>query len=277
MVEDSTDLLEAIVLVLLEQGYQTQAARDGLEAMTMFPEFEPDLVVLDIRMPKMSGSDACAAIRQTSDVPIIMFTSSNNAAEVRDAISKGATDFVLKSTGVSELTERIKFHLEKRQLLDQDPATQETTVPTATKQVSTRPQEQLRTTCLIIDPDEESREVIRAVFERLNQDVIEVGTAAEAIAAFKHHDPDILITEWSLPDVDAFTMLSELKRDRNAKGVFKIVMSARLAPEAQRKARFVGITNFLYKPFDGAKVEMIIAVCVRKALRNLKRRAAKAA
>jgi DNA-binding response OmpR family regulator len=275
--EDSTDLLEAIVFVLLEQGYQTQAAGDGLEAVTMFQEFEPDLVVLDMRMPKMSGSDACAAIRQTSDVPIIMFTSSNNAAEVRDAIHKGATDFVLKSTGVSVLTERIKFHLAKRQPLDQDPATQETTVITARKQVSTRPPEQLRTTSLIIDPDEESREIIRAVFERLNQDVIEVGTAADAIAAFEHHDPDIVITEWSLPDMDAFTMMSELKRDRNAKNVFKIAMSTRLAPEAQRKAHYVGITDFLYKPFDGAKVETIIAVCVRKALRNLRRRASKAA
>ena len=111
--EDADDLREAMVLVLLEKGYMVQAASDGYEATQVFPEFEPDLVVLDMRMPKMSGPTTCAVIRQISQVPIIMFTSTNDAAEVKDAILKGATDFILKSTGVNELTDRIAFHLGK--------------------------------------------------------------------------------------------------------------------------------------------------------------------
>lgn len=280
--EDAPDLRDAIVLVLVEQGYQIQTARDGLEATTMVPEFEPDLVILDVRMPKMSGSDACAAIRKITDVPIIMFTVSNDAAEVRDAIQKGATDFVLKSTGVSVLTERVKFHLAKPKPSPENKAIRKTTArnPVVTTPRNPSPSnagKPIRSTSLIIDPDEGSRDVIKAVLTRLNQDVIEVGTAAEAIAAFKQRGPDILITEWLLPDMDALNMLSEMTQGRNAGEVYKIVMSSRLSPEAHRKADFVGITNFLHKPLGRAKVEIMVAGGVKQVLRNLRRNASRAA
>jgi CheY-like chemotaxis protein len=244
----------------------------------MFPEFKPDIVILDMRMPMMSGADACAIIRQTSDVPVIMFTSLNDAREVRDAIMKGATDFVLKSTGISELTERISFHLKQRKPINYRPAGPKSATPAAApKRTPANPQEPIKSTTLIIDPDEANRAVIAAILNRLDQNVIEVNTAADAIEAYKQHKPDIIFTSWSLPDMDAFNMLAEFKERKGSKKVFKIMMSPRLAPEAQRKAEFSGITEFLHKPLDAAKVDMLIAICVRKSIRNLRTRIQKAA
>ncbi|MBT4141897.1 MAG: response regulator [Chloroflexi bacterium] len=96
--EDADDLRDAIVLVLLEQDYRVQTAPD-----------DHDLVALDIGMPKMSGPNACAIIRQDSQVPVIMFTSSNDVAEFSDAIIKCGSGFVLKSTGVIELSVASNF------------------------------------------------------------------------------------------------------------------------------------------------------------------------
>ena len=266
--EDADDLRDAIVLVLTERGYNVQAARDGHEATLMFPGFAPDLVVLDMRMPKMSGPNTCAAIRKVSDVPVIMFTSSNDADEVKDAIMNGATDFVLKTTGVIELTDRIAFHLDKFAPVEQ---------PIIKKTVSAAPSNKLATTTLLVDPDEKSRSIIAAVLTRLNQNVVEASTAAEALARFKQSKPDIVITERALPDKDGFNMLREFNTVRNNKNLHKMMMSARLSPEANRKAHFAGITNFLNKPLDPAKVEVMVADCVRKAMRTKKRRPAKAA
>jgi len=275
-----------MVLVLLEQGYRVQAARDGYEASLLFTEFDPDIVILDMRMPKMSGPNACAAIRKTSNVPVIMFTSTNDAAEVKEAIMCGASAFVLKTSGISELTERIAFHLEKPA---EPPATNAPKVtatatapavakkPAIHKTVSAAPEQKIATKTLIVDPDESSRSIIKAVLTRLNQETVEASTAAEAIDAFKQTNPDIVITEWSLPDMDAFNMLSELKSDKGSRELLKLMMSARLSPEAQRKAHFVGITNFLYKPLSAAKVEMMVADCVRKAIRAKKQKTKKAA
>jgi len=256
------------VLILGERGYKVQAARDGHEAALMFPEFAPDIVVLDMRMPKMSGPDTCAAIRKTSDVPVIMFTSTNDATEVKDAIMKGATDFVLKTTGVIELTDRIAYHLDKFVPVE---------LPAIQKTVSVAPTNKLATTTLIVDPDEEVRSTIAAILTRLNQNVIEASTAAEAIVRFKQDKPDIVITERTLPDMDGFNMFKELNTARNNKKLLKLMMSTRLSPEANRKAHFAGITNFLNKPLDPGKAEMMVADCVRKAMRVKKQRLAKAA
>jgi len=280
--EDAPDLLDAIVIVLRELGYRVRTARDGLEATTVVIEFEPDLVILDMRMPKMSGAKACAEIRKTSDAPIIMFTSSNEAVEVRNAISKGATDFVLKSTGMSVLVERVKFHLAKSEPPPPKKITRKKPAPklaatTARPQGSTGDEKRIRTTCLVVDPDVASRNVITKILKRLDQNVIEVGTAAEAIEAFNEIHPDILITEWSLPDMDAFTMLGQLPQSRKGRKVLRLIMSGRLSPEAERKARFVGISDFIHKPLDHSRVEQMIADSVRQIRKHLRRKAAKVA
>ncbi len=269
--EDVADLREVIGEALLEQNYLIQAARDGMEAVTMFAEFQPDLVILDMRMPMMDGSDVCAVIRQTSDVPIIMFTSVDEVGDVQDAITKGASDFVLKTTGVTELAERVAFHLAKKNKSVDKP------VESAIVQVSTPVPHQLTSTTLIVDPDERTRSDIKSILVRLSQDFIEVGTAEQAIIAIEQHRPDILITEWLLPDTDAYRMVSSLKQGRNEKTLITVVMSDHLSPEVQRKLNFLGIDKLLFKPLDPWKVETIIAPCVRKALRNLRRRTSKAA
>lgn len=253
--------------MLIEQGYQVNAARDGHEATLLFPEFDPDIVVLDMRMPKMSGPNACAVIRQSSDVPIIMFTSSNDAVEVKEAILKGASDFVLKSTGVAELTDRISFHLDKRQVKNNGANHSD-----VRKTIPATPPTKLTTTTRIVDPDEQSRATIKAVLTRLNQNAVEANTVAEAIKAYKQHHPDIGVTEWKLPDMDGFKLLSQLKRKRGSTKLLKLMIASRLSPEAHRKAQFVGVSNFLDKPLNGAKVEVLVADCVRKAMHSLKRR-----
>jgi DNA-binding response OmpR family regulator len=109
--DDELDIREYMETILLEEGYQILAAADGYEAVTLFNEFHPDLVILDVHMPLMNGTDACAIIRQDSDIPIIMFTADDDANNVKGAIDNGTTDFVPKSTGISELAERVGTHL----------------------------------------------------------------------------------------------------------------------------------------------------------------------
>ena len=193
--EDIPDLRDAIVMVLGEQGYLVQATSDGLEATALVPAFDPDLVILDMSMPRMSGPDACAAIRKTSDTPIIMFTSTNDAAEVSEAIVNGATDFVLKTTGVTEPTGRVKFHLENPNQRPRKAKIQTTVVANAVNQASGKVRGPIKTTILVIDPDDATRATVKSVLTRLNQNIIEASTAAEAITAFRKHRPHILVTE----------------------------------------------------------------------------------
>ena len=272
--EDEEDLRELIGTILLEEGYQIQAAHDGREAVSMFAEFQPDLVILDMHMPVMNGTDACSIIRQNSDIPIIMFTAANDVNNVNGAISQGTTDFVLKGTGITELAERVASHLPKKNNPVHKPAESPVVQGSA---FSLAP---FTSTTLIVDPDEQNRSLIASILTGLSQNFIEVDTGSAAVSAIEQHDPDILITEWSLPDMDAFNMLSELTRGQSAKGasqVYKLMMSAHISPEARRKAEFIGIANFLYKPLDRANAEIMLADSVNLVLRNLRRNASRAA
>lgn len=278
--EDAVDLRDALVEVLLDLDYTVQAARDGYEAVTMFPEFQPDLAILDMRMPMMNGADVCAVIRKTSDIPIIMFTSANDVADVNGAILKGATDFVLKTTGMDDLANRVEAHLQKK-LEPLQPAITSgdtgygaiTDTPPENIHVSDSAPNAIKTFTVIIDPDKEARAHITAILTRLNQDFIEVESAGEGIAAIQDYDPDIVVTEWALPDMDTFKMFSSLRRGLKAKKLTRVIMSDKLSPETQRKSNFVGINNFLEKPLDLGKTELLIGDCVKKSLRILKRTA----
>jgi DNA-binding response OmpR family regulator len=278
--EDAVDLREALTEVLLDLDYNVKVARDGYEAITMFPEFQPDLAILDMRMPMMSGADVCTVIRKTSDIPIIMFTSADDVADVNGAILKGASDFVLKTTGMDELANRVEAHLLK-QVEPLKPSI--TNADTAYASVSDTAPENIhvsdsapnaiKTFTVIIDPDKEARAKITAILTRLNQDFIEVESAGEGMAAIQDYDPDLVVTEWSLPDMDTFKMFSSLRRGIKAKTLTRIIMSDKLSPETQRKSNFVGINNFLEKPLDLGKAEILIGDCIKKSLRQLRRTA----
>lgn len=267
--EDHEDLREAVVEAFADSDFQISIARDGLEAITIFSEVKPDLAILDMRMPMIDGADVCLAIRESSDIPVIMFTSVDDADDVKVAIQNGATDFVLKTTGFDELVQRVEAHLENIDLTPKvidrrDIVKHESeTLPGTAK-----------TTTLIVDPDGESSSEIQLTLTRLCQDFIEVENAAEATAAIEFYNPDIIVTEWALPDSDAFKLLTELKRNHTAKQLVKIVTTTNLPPETERKLRFAGVDDFLYKPIDRWSVESMIGDYIREILNKQNLRAA---
>lgn len=113
IVEDSADVRSGLQIALESQGYKVEAAADGRDGIKLFREWRPDIALLDIRMPRMSGIDVCTLIRHESDVPVIMFSGVNESDDVRLAIQRGATDYVLKDTGFRELLNRVSKHLNR--------------------------------------------------------------------------------------------------------------------------------------------------------------------
>jgi DNA-binding response OmpR family regulator len=113
IVEDSNEVRMALQIALEGQGYRVSAAADGREGMRIFRESKPDLVLLDIRLPKLSGIDVCTLIRNESSVPVIMFSGVDERADVLLAIQRGANDYVLKDSGFRELLGRVSKHLRR--------------------------------------------------------------------------------------------------------------------------------------------------------------------
>jgi len=88
-------------------GYKVVTARDGKEALKLFKDYEPDLVVLDVMMPKLDGYGVCQELRKDSDVPIVMLTALGDVADRITGLELGADDYVVKPFSPKELEARI--------------------------------------------------------------------------------------------------------------------------------------------------------------------------
>jgi two-component system, OmpR family, response regulator RegX3 len=108
LAEDEESFIDALVIGLTHEGFRVTVARDGSEALRLFSETEPDLVLLDLMLPKLSGIDVCRSIRAHSSVPIIMVTAKGTEIDTVVALEVGADDYVTKPYRLRELVARMR-------------------------------------------------------------------------------------------------------------------------------------------------------------------------
>jgi len=104
LTEDNKDMVELIKLVLAESGYELVTAADGEEAVRQALEIKPDLVLMDIRMPKMDGFTATRTLRSEGfDAPIVVLTGSEKQEDRERAVQAGCNDYILKTMDMKEV------------------------------------------------------------------------------------------------------------------------------------------------------------------------------
>lgn len=115
VVEDEESFVEALSVGLKHEGFVVDVARDGEEALSQFERVQPDLVLLDIMLPKASGIDVCRELRQHSRVPIIMVTARGAEIDTVVGLEVGADDYVAKPFRLRELVARMRAVLRRSQ------------------------------------------------------------------------------------------------------------------------------------------------------------------
>ena len=121
VVDDNVPNLELIQAYLEDVECQVVPAHDGIEALNLVARRKPDLILLDIMMPKMSGFEVCRRLKmdpETSDIPVIMVTALNEFGDIERGIDSGTDDFVSKPVNKLELLTRVKTMLKIKHLTD---------------------------------------------------------------------------------------------------------------------------------------------------------------
>lgn len=113
VVEDEDSFIDALTIGLAREGFRVQIARDGAQALELFDAVRPDIVLLDVMLPKMSGIDVCRAIRARSKVPIIMVTAKASEIDTVVGLEVGADDYVSKPYRMRELVARMRAVLRR--------------------------------------------------------------------------------------------------------------------------------------------------------------------
>ncbi len=114
VVEDEDSFVDALTVGLKREGFRVQVARDGAEALDVFDAVKPDLVLLDVMLPKVSGIDVCRELRRRSSVPIIMVTAKGSEIDTVVGLEVGADDYVTKPYRLRELVARMRAVLRRR-------------------------------------------------------------------------------------------------------------------------------------------------------------------
>ena len=118
LVEDEIALSDPLSYLLEREGYEVEVAADGPSAITAFDRTEPDLMLLDLMLPGLPGTEVCREIRSRSTVPIIMLTAKDSEIDIVVGLELGADDYVTKPYSTRELLARIRAVLRRRTEID---------------------------------------------------------------------------------------------------------------------------------------------------------------
>ena len=145
IVDDEPNILDIVEAYLAAKKYQVYRAESGAEALEKFHAFHPDLIVLDLMLPDMTGGDVCTKIREESNVPIIMLTARSSEKDILSGLRIGADDYMVKPFSPKELVARVETVLRRATPADAEEKWSfdggELVIHPKTKQVFTRQQE----------------------------------------------------------------------------------------------------------------------------------------
>ena len=113
IVDDEQPIIDILVYNLKKEGYRTIEANDGITAVNMALEQKPDLILLDIMLPKLDGLSVCKRIKNSYNVPILMLTAKDGEIDKILGLELGADDYITKPFSVRELVARVKANLRK--------------------------------------------------------------------------------------------------------------------------------------------------------------------
>lgn len=113
VVEDEMSFVEALMIGLKREGFNVEVATDGVQALERFEAVKPDVLLLDVMLPRISGIDVCRQIRKVSQVPIIMVSAKGGEIDTVVGLEVGADDYVTKPYRIRELVARIRAVLRR--------------------------------------------------------------------------------------------------------------------------------------------------------------------
>lgn len=113
IIDDDLTLIDLLGQSLGKAGYRVLSASNGIDGLQMLYKNHPDLVILDVMMPRMDGWETCTRIREVSDVPVVMLTAKDEEADALKGFQCGVDDYVTKPFSFAELTARVKAVLQR--------------------------------------------------------------------------------------------------------------------------------------------------------------------
>ena len=259
----ASDLGRAIV----KEGHEARIVGDAKYGIVRARAFEPDLVFLDTNIPGVIGTQLIEELKPLVPGRIVVCTDSEDPDNVKAAIAAGASDYVLKSSGIDSIITRTCPSDDAGGLGDaedsgeddnDDGSASSSSKDTRTRTLRAPLKDGKRPFCVIVaHVDDEKRSFIAEIVERLNRavHVIEVKSSMDAITACAENRTVMLVIDWDMPDIAARQVMRSVQESKHGKTVSMFVTYKGHSPEKQRVAMFAGALAFAGEPWDDGSLE----------------------
>ena len=287
VVEDSQTSRKVITMLLERKGYTIQEAKNGSEALVKLAEQAPDLVLLDLMLPDMSGYEVLAKIRQggkTADIPVIMLTGKSNPADRMKGLHHGSNEYLTKPFDPAKLLAVLEKYLDHPAPRTEAqhaappkvvvksvpqapkaptwPAPAPKPAPAAAKPAPVVPAMPAggvsKKSILVVEDSPTSRKVISMVIAKRGYTIHEAATGAVAMRKAQEGTPNLILLDAMLPDMSGYEILHRFKNDERLKDVPVVMLTAKNNPVDRQKGLQGGSAAYLTKPFDPEKLLAVI-------------------
>jgi len=288
LVDDEEEFLAATTRALARRGIDVRIARNGDEALHLLAAFPADVVVLDIKMPKMSGEEAFVHIRRDHPaLPIILLTGHGSIPQAFSMSKGGAFDYLAKPCDIDVLARKVR---EAAAWAATAASSGEAVTPTVGAPGQAGEEQRVAgaalgggPTVLLVDDDVELLDSLRNVLKRRGMRILTTQSGGAALDAFTETEIDVVILDVKLPDMDGIEVLRQMRKAgaaRNVPGPEVILLSGYPDVGTAMTGRALGAIDYVVKPPDMSRLVSLIAdarACRERKHEARRRRTAEAA
>lgn len=281
VIEDSKTSRKVISVVVGRKGYNIIEASDGHQALQEFVKVVPDLVLLDVMLPDMTGYEVLARIRQSAtlkDIPVVMLTGKKNSTDRMKGFKAGVDEYLTKPFDPAKLLMVLeKFLGNKPAPADMQekksvsrPAIRKITpkpkpVPkrapkqkkVAAKKVN-NDSKGFAQSILVVEDSPTTRTVVSMVLSKKGYDVQQATTGIEGLHFVREEPPHLILLDGVLPDMHGFDFLGQLQKDTLLKKIPVVMLTAKNSAIDRQKGFMAGCVDYLTKPFNPQKLLAVI-------------------
>ncbi|MEO8706839.1 MAG: response regulator [Kofleriaceae bacterium] len=231
LADDSPMIHRHTVPILEDDGYEVKSAYDGMEALVLARQHQPDLVITDVEMPKLDGYGVCKTLKDdpaTAHLPVLICSSLGEATDLERGLDAGADDYLVKPVIPEELSTRVR-------------ALVQGTLPGGRERV------------LVVDDSPAQRHYVADCLARQGFDVATAEDGKVALAKAQAVKPALIVSDYEMPNMTGFELVHALRRDPELRQIPVIMLTARDSKRDMAQMRAAGASAYLVKPFSQDK------------------------
>lgn len=264
MIEDNPTNLQLALYLLQAFGHTVHAARDGVEGIEMAQQHQPDLILLDIHMPKMDGYQVATRLRQDprcGRIPIVGVTALAMVGDREKLLTSGFDGYISKPIEPESFVDKVQSFLRvpppggQSSLATAVAAVQQKSSPVATAQ---------RGTLLFVDNSPTNLQLARSILEPHGYKVISAPNVQEGMELARTARPDLIVSDVHMPDQDGYALIRLVRSDSELCHTPFVFLSSTVSSVREReRALAQGAARFLCRPLDPQTLLDELEACLR--------------